>query len=415
MGCASELGYSGSYTLTVNGGSVRFELKSDGSFIGSREGENDDAVGTWKVEGDLLVCEGTIAKSSDQLTIKFNKTTFELISLAENGEEVPLDRMIPDGEVGVYLKKVEPKSSSAETESAEPDYLGNYSLTLPKERITLKLVPGGSFILAGLGGGDAVGRWKEKGNFLVCEGTPKKDSARITVKFNKVTLKLISLAKNGREAPLKEWTQRTGEIYLRRNTGSSAANRVLLNAAIEGDAGAVKRSLDAGADINVQNVKGSQSWTPLFGAVVYGRKEVIELLIAKGADVNRKCEDFMTPLHIAVDAFASPENRKEIAKLLISNSADVNAVDMRGRTPLDGAKGETAELLRKHGGKYSMINYAAKGGDVEAVKKFLADGADVNARDRMGRTPLDSAKGETAELLRKHGGKTRKELKAEGK
>ena len=90
-------------------------------------------------------------------------------------------------------------------------------------------------------------------------------------------------------------------------------------------------------------------------------------------------------------------------------------MDMRGRTPLDGAKGETAELLRKHGGKYSMINYAAKGGDVEAVKKFLADGADVNARDRMGRTPLDSAKGETAELLREHGGKTRKELKAEGK
>jgi len=35
----------------------------------------------------------------------------------------------------------------------------------------------------------------------------------------------------------------------------------------------------------------------------------------------------------------------------------------------------------------------------------------------MGRTPLDSAKGETAELLREHGGKTRtrKELKAEGK
>ena len=415
MGCASEPAYSGSYILTVGGGSVRFELKSDGSFIGSPEGEDKDAVGTWKVEGDLLVCEGTTTKDSDQLTIKFNKTTFELILLAENGEEVPLDRMIPDGEVGVYLKKVEPKSSSAETESAEPDYLGDYSLTLPKERITLKLVPGGSFILAGLGGGDAVGRWKEEGNFLVCEATTEKRPITITIKFNKKTLKLISLAKNGREAPLSEWTRGDGGIYLRRNTGSSAANRVLLNAAIEGDAEAVKRSLDAGADINVQNVKGSQSWTPLFGAVVYGRKEVIELLIAKGADVNRKCEDYETPLHIAVDAFASPENRKEIAKLLISNSADVNAVDMRGRTPLDGAKGETAELLRKNGGKYSMINYAAKGGDVEAVKKFVADGADVNARDRMGRTPLDSAKGETAELLRKHGGKTRKELKAEGK
>ena len=178
--------------------------------------------------------------------------------------------MIPDGAVGIYLKKVGPKSSSAETESAEPDYLGNYSLTLPKERITLNLASDGSFILAGLGGSNVVGTWKEKGNFLVCEGRPKKDSARITVKFNKATLKLISLAKNGREAPLKEWTQRTGEIYLRRNTGSPEANRALLGAAREGDIEAVKQYLDAGADINVQNVRRSQSWTPLFNAVAWG-------------------------------------------------------------------------------------------------------------------------------------------------
>ena len=62
MGCASEPNYSGSYILTVGGGSVRFELKPDGSFIGSPEGEDKDAVGTWKVEEDLLVCEGTIEK-----------------------------------------------------------------------------------------------------------------------------------------------------------------------------------------------------------------------------------------------------------------------------------------------------------------------------------------------------------------
>ena len=65
--------------------------------------------------------------------------------------------------IGIYLKKVGPKSSSAETESAESDYLGNYSLTLPKERITLNLASDGSFILAGLGGSNVVGTWKEKG------------------------------------------------------------------------------------------------------------------------------------------------------------------------------------------------------------------------------------------------------------
>ena len=351
VGCASEPDYSGSYILTVGGGSVRFELKPDGSFIGSPEGEDKDAVGTWKVEGDLLVCEGTIAKSSDQLTIKFNKTTFELISLAENGKEVPLERMIPDGAVGIFLKKIEPNPSSAKTQSAEPGYSGDYSLTLPKDRIAVKLASDGSFILAGLGRDNVAGAWKEKGELLVCEGSTKQDSDRVTVIFDKATLKLISLARNGREAPLNEWTQGADEIYLRRNTGSLKANRALWNAAIEGKIEIVKQSLQAGANIDVQNVRGSESWTPLFGAVVYGRKDVVEYLVANGADENRKCEDFMTPLHMVADAFTSSSDRKEMIELLIGNGADVNAMDMRGRTPLDSAEEETADLLRKHGGK----------------------------------------------------------------
>jgi hypothetical protein len=43
----------------------------------------------------------------------------------------------------------------------------------------------------------------------------------------------------------------------------------------------------------------------------------------------------------------------------------------------------------------------------------------VNAKDRAGKTPLDRAitnyQTETADIIRKHGGKTAEELKAEGK
>ena len=53
------------------------------------------------------------------------------------------------------------------------------------------------------------------------------------------------------------------------------------------------------------------------------------------------------------------------------------------------------------------------------VELLIAEGAHVNAKDEDGKTPLDAtsvySKKETADLLRKHGGKTGAELKAEGK
>jgi len=51
---------------------------------------------------------------------------------------------------------------------------------------------------------------------------------------------------------------------------------------------------------------------------------------------------------------------------------------------------------------------------VQKVKKAIADGAEINSIDGAGKTPLDLANGKTANLLRKHGGKTSAELKSEG-
>ena len=78
-----------------------------------------------------------------------------------------------------------------------------------------------------------------------------------------------------------------------------------------------------------------------------GHKEIVELLLAKGADVNAKSELGETPLHFA--------KTKEIAELLIAEGAGVNAKDEGGKTPLDASiKSEDstiADLLRKHGAK----------------------------------------------------------------
>ena len=62
------------------------------------------------------------------------------------------------------------------------------------------------------------------------------------------------------------------------------------------------------------------------------------------------------------------------------------------------------------------IHEAAGEGNIEAVKQHLAAGTDVNAKEEWGWTPLHfTTTKEIAELLRKHGGKTGEELKAEGK
>jgi ankyrin repeat protein len=52
---------------------------------------------------------------------------------------------------------------------------------------------------------------------------------------------------------------------------------------------------------------------------------------------------------------------------------------------------------------------------MEVVELLIANGADVNAKRSDGATPQDWAEDEPADLLRKNGGKTSGELKAEGK
>ena len=129
-----------------------------------------------------------------------------------------------------------------------------------------------------------------------------------------------------------------------------------------------------------------------------GNIEGVKQHLAAGMDVDVKDESDETPLHFA--------DNKEIADLLITSGADVNDADDGGATPL---------------------HKAAFQGYTEIAELLIANGADVNAKTMSGcggiMTPLDVAThpdnpgvpAELANLLRKHGGKTAAELKAEGK
>ena len=66
--------------------------------------------------------------------------------------------------------------------------------------------------------------------------------------------------------------------------------------------------------------------------------------------MNAKLKDGTTPLHEG-----AYNGHKEVVELLITSGADVNAMKIDGMTPLDmatfGNHNEIIDLLRKHGGK----------------------------------------------------------------
>ena len=77
--------------------------------------------------------------------------------------------------------------------------------------------------------------------------------------------------------------------------------------------------------------------------------------------------------------------------------------------PVQDAKAANSQANR-------ALMAAARDGNIEAIKQQLAAGADVNAIDDEGLTPLDRFRDEeTAALLYKHGAKRARDLKAEGK
>ena len=112
-------------------------------------------------------------------------------------------------------------------------------------------------------------------------------------------------------------------------------------------------------------------WT----AAKEGNIEAVKQHLDAGTDVNAKNEFGLTPLHRAAS-----RGHKEIVELLIANGADVNQTSDWGITPLDGAIDPSRGSKKKPYTQPTLDRYP-----------------------------------ETAALLRKHGGKTGEELKAEGK
>ncbi len=202
------------------------------------------------------------------------------------------------------------------------------------------------------------------------------------------------------------------------------------------DTAKVDLLLDGGADTEIKDNRGN---TPLHRAAAHGEIEIIELLLDRGADINATNDDGETPLYeslttrqifindglgvarLLLERGADPGGRTlrnfatpgiivdgeqdmgdpEIVALLLEYGADPNETDRNG-DPLLIAVGspEIARLLLEHGADvnagapsigWTPLHAVVGSGDRELIELYLDSGANIEAQDTNGTTPLKTA------------------------
>ncbi|XP_065348135.1 poly [ADP-ribose] polymerase tankyrase [Cloeon dipterum] len=155
------------------------------------------------------------------------------------------------------------------------------------------------------------------------------------------------------------------------SSNSTDPNRELFDACRSGDLVRVKR-LVTPHTVNARDNAGRKS-TPLHFAAGYGRREVVEFLLAAGASIQARDDGGLHPLHNACSF-----GHADVVRLLLHAGACPNTRDNWNYTPL---------------------HEAAIKGKVDVCIALLQHGADPSIRNSEAKTALDLAEGSTRAVL----------------
>ncbi|XP_025835265.1 tankyrase [Agrilus planipennis] len=215
---------------------------------------------------------------------------------------------------------------------------------------------------------------------------------------------------------------------LQENIAYEYKGHCLLEAARQCDTTKLKKYMSSDVIGFKHPFNGDTVLHAVVNSVYTKRKQVCEMLVRKGAPLNEKNKDFLTPLHLAAD-----HSQYDVMDVLLRHGAKVNALDGLGQTALhrcakDGnvqacrillsynvdtsivsLQGYTAAQVASEAvmkilqdppsgtaDLESQLLEAAKAGDLEQVQRILGTYPHiVNCRDMDGRhsTPLHFASG----------------------
>jgi len=225
--------------------------------------------------------------------------------------------------------------------------------------------------------------------------------------FSTRVIEILKAARSGDAARVKDLLEQDPRLIAARdplgNTalilamtfGHSEVAELLLSAGVKPDifeAASIGRTeLVAqflSKDAELLDSYSPEGFTVVALAAHFGQIDTLELLIAKGANINAVSKHPMnvTPLHAALFG-----RQIEAARVLVRAGADVRP--RRGGTGWPRAG-------------WSALHYAAGFGFTELARTFLDNGAELDASDDEGKTPLDvaleSGYSEVADLLQKY-------------